>query len=679
MVRNLLIGTAAISAGLLLSQTEPPPRIQSDEYWTAPRGEYASRRQDFVKYSAASAGSNALYAQVSRLGAGKAIDEGPIRSAIQFINGRNDISDFKVTALIRIYQSAKPNLISDVMLQEIRKTLLGFKYWPDEPGDKDLMCSWSENHQILFHSSEYLAGQMFPNDTFSNNGKTGRWHMEHARPRVLRWINTKAKAGFSEWDSSSYYPEDMAALLNLADYALDREVALRAVMLLDVMFFDMAVDSFRGTYGTSHGRAYSGTVLSGRREGTAGIQWIAWGMGTMGSPDNVAAVYLATSPKYRVPATIQAVAQDRPHELINRERQGLTIETAKQLGLRFEDPDDFWLLFDSGKLDTRARAEQTLRVASKFNSHRFDVVIRPYAEAVIGTYKALEEMGIEAEGLERLSMTQVNKITYRTPDYQLSTAQDYHKGKAGFQQHIWQATLGPDNIVFTLNPSVSDKYWVGRYPKSVQYKNLLIAIYKVPSQTPPGPRTIFPPDAGGNGMPSPGPAEELPAGFTIAVFRRANYDEVVEKNGWVFGRKGEGFVALRSQAPVLWTKDKALGGEGLVADGRKNIWICQLGSANRDGPFRVWVDRVATARLTFDGFAVHYNAPGLGEADVSWDEPFTINNKPIALNGYDRFDNPYCHAPWGMERYEIRYRDRVLLLDFATGQRREIVRNRTAK
>ena len=47
---------------------------------------------------------------------------------------------------------------------------------------------------------------------------------------------------------------------------------------------------------------------------------------------------------------------------------------------------------------------------------------------------------------------EVNKVTYKTPDYMLSSAQDYHPGEKGFQQHIWQATFGPAAVVFVTHP-----------------------------------------------------------------------------------------------------------------------------------------------------------------------------------------------------------------------------------
>lgn len=652
---------ALLLAASLFSQTAPP---DPKAFYSDPVSDSASRRTAYIAWAARS-GNHGLYVQAARLAAGLPVEEAPIREALRFVNERSDTADFRVIALARLYRENKAGLIAAPLLAEIRQTLLDFKYWCDEPGPDNLMGEWSENHQILFHSGEYLAGQLFPDEVFTNNRQTGRAHMKHARGMILSWILAKAKAGFSEWDSNAYFPESIAALLNLADYAEDPEVVAQAAKLLDVIFFDMAVDSWRGIFGTSHGRTYEGTVLAARGEGTSPEEWIAWGMGSAGSPDNVTAVFLASAPRYRVPSLIEKIAQDRPEALVNNERQGLTIEAGKQIGLKFDDPNDVFLLWDSGRLSRLADAEQSLRTLKQFNFHRYEVVIKPYVEAVIGTYKALREMGVEAEGLDRTTLEQVNKTMYKTPDYQLSSAQDYRKGKAGYQQHIWQATLGPEQIVFTLNPSVSTKYWVGRFPRAIQYRNLLIALYDIPSRTPPGPRTIVPPDAGGNAMPSPGPAEELPAGYTEAIFHRGSYDEVVEKNGWIFGRKGQGYIALRSQLPAQWSANCVLKGEGLIAEGRKNIWICQLGRTRVDGAFPEWTEKIAAAPLRFEGLSVSYRAPGIGEAHMNWDDPLTIDGKPVITSGYARFDNPYCRSEWGSGRYEIHFGRESLVQDFS--------------
>ena len=79
------------------------------------------------------------------------------------------------------------------------------------------------------------------------------------------------------------------------------------------------------------------------------------------------------------------------------------------------------------------------------------------------------------------AMTQVNIYTYRTPDYMVSVAQDYRKGKRGFQQQIWQATLAGQAIVHTSQPGALNvgrlrpDYWHGNetMPRAAAYRNVL--------------------------------------------------------------------------------------------------------------------------------------------------------------------------------------------------------------
>ena len=60
--------------------------------------------------------------------------------------------------------------------------------------------------------------------------------------------------------------------------------------------------------------------------------------------------------------------------------------------------------------------------------------------------------------------------------------------------------------------------------------------------------------------------------YTHAWFPRDRFDEVVERAGWFFARRGDGFLALRSQRPARWS-DASGEDEGreLVAEGRDNV------------------------------------------------------------------------------------------------------------
>jgi hypothetical protein len=153
---------------------------------------------------------------------------------------------------------------------------------------------------------------------------------------------------------------------------------------------------------------------------------------------------------------------------------------------------------------------------------------------------------------------------------------------------------------------------------------------------------------------------------------------VVEKNNWIFARKDEGYLALRSKQPPHWTSTGVLRGEGLIADGRQNIWICQLGRTTVDGAFAAWSDSIAKASVDFGDLSVVYRAPGLGYVRYSWDGDFTVGGQEIPQRNYRRFDNPYCQAEFGSGYYDIRHHDKRLIIDFEAGSREIIDEDHSA-
>jgi hypothetical protein len=390
----------------------------------------------------------------------------------------------------------------------------------------------------------------------------------------------------------------------------------------------------------------------------------------MGKPDNPAAVYLATSKRYRVARAIQAVGRDIPEEVTNRERQSLRIADAVRFNLHYDDPGDYFVVYAGGNLSSIDYTERSLKITDALNVYRYGLVMKPYVTALLATYREIAKKGELVPDLDNSSLERVDKITYRTPDYQLSTAQDYRKGAPGSQQHIWQATLGPSTLVFTINPGGTSKYWQGRLPRNAQHKNLLVAFYDIPGERPPGPKTVFPPDATGDAVPSPAPSEETLDPRTLAVFRRGDFDEVTQKGNWTFGRKGKGYVALWSRTPVTWNNE-VFGGEGLEAKSRRNTWICQMGREKVDGTFAEWTKKIAEAPLESTPSTVKYGAPGVGEVTFGWEGPLKVAGQEIPLGDYNRFDNPYSKAPWGSGRYLIAQGGHWLLIDFDKGLHKE--------
>ena len=186
---------------------------------------------------------------------GRPYDSAVIREVNDYVSGRYDCSDFRLQSLARILYAHRDSL-RDEDYELIKRTFLEFKYWMDQPGS-DSMCYWSENHQLLFAASEFLAGQYWPEEMFTNAWMTGKQHRDQARERILTWLELRWLYGFTEWYSNTYYVEDIAPLANLIDFADDEEIVTKAKIILDLLLYDLASQSWKGVFISSSGRMYA--------------------------------------------------------------------------------------------------------------------------------------------------------------------------------------------------------------------------------------------------------------------------------------------------------------------------------------------------------------------------------------------------------------------------------------
>ncbi len=113
----------------------------------------------------------------------EAIDWNSLDGTLEYVKSEYDCSDFRLVNLIRILYEFEDVIPFDYK-NKIDEVLFNFRYWMDEPGENS-MCYWSENHQILFSSAEYLIGQKYPTAVFPNSGLTGSGHKVKAKLRIL--------------------------------------------------------------------------------------------------------------------------------------------------------------------------------------------------------------------------------------------------------------------------------------------------------------------------------------------------------------------------------------------------------------------------------------------------------------------------------------------------------------
>ncbi len=556
-----------------------PIYVLDTAYAEEPYGTYATRRQEALEYAAER--QDTVFAEIAKMALGKwaEVDVDLIIEAIARINQRADCSDFYLTGLLGVmdrYMDAPA--FPEGLKDPLKACVLNFKYWLDEPGT-DAMCYLTENHSILFHTCEILAGQRYPDETFTNNGETGRWHREKGERLALGWLRTRSAGGFQEWDSNCYFEEDLLALAHLLDLAEKEEIMEMAAVVIDKMLFTMAVNTYKGAFGSTHGRTYTPLIKGAQLEATSGIGRLMWGTGVF-NPHIRGLVALACS-EYELPLLIADIATDQSTVLWDRERH---------------------------------------------------------------TQIALDETGAATlvEG-----GWEVNKVTYKTPDSMLCSAQDYHPGMRGYQQHIWQATFGPDAVVFVTHPpcmseegSRRPNFWHGNYilPRVAQWKDVLVAVHKLP--------------------------EDDWMGFTHAYFPISAFDDYALRDNWAFARKGDGYIALTSSQDIALITQGPSAYRELRAYGEETVWLCHLGRAAEDGDFEAFQEKILALDVQLEGLEITCETLRGETLTFGWTGPLHIDGEEQPITGFKHYENPYCVADLPASKMDIHVGEYVMRLDF---------------
>lgn len=580
------------------------------------------------------------------------------------VNERLDCADFVLPAFLVILNRYKGEaLLDEALCTRMEEAVLGYKYWLDEPGEEiNHTCFFTENHQALFHTLEYLAGQIYPQRVFSNNGETGEWHKNHGLTYLKRWLSWRSRFGFCEWLSNEYYSEDLGAMMLLAEMAEDETVKRQAAMLMDILLFDMALHSFKGALCGTSGRMYLWGVLNPEASETNAAAALLWGGGMTDGRMSISAVLMAVF-HCECADAIRAVAQDKQKAIGIRQRVGFNVEDSWRYGIDPAEPDNIMLYWAMHSFFHRLVIDSSRAVTPEWYDKNTAV------EAHLEHFRLMEAAGLHADPDPNDSaLTQADIYTYKTPHYMLSCVQDYRKGRTNFQQHIWQASLGGRALVFVTHPGASDytgrpNYFVGNgiMPKATAYKNILISIHRIP------------------------PVHKYLG--THAYFPVHEFDEFTEKVGWLFGRKGDGYIALRplkgqgvwkeknadlykSMSPATWEAEYARASkyEYWVA-GHANAWICEMGDKTSYGNFNEFVNAVSKARVEGDTFSLCYDSPSLGLVETGWQKPFKVAGKEIATKDYPRYDTPYCKEEFDTRQYKIECSGNSLALDFNTMER----------
>lgn len=609
------------------------------------------------------------------------------------IDAFRDTSDFDMLQLVALWEGHR-RTITPELRAAIEQRFTTFRYWYTDPlpaGVVDDKWFWSENHRIIFHTLEYLAGRALPDSTFTVTGETGATHEQRGSERIEAWLDEKAAWGFSEWHSDVYYQEDIQALTLLAEHGAP-DVARKAAVVLDLFLYDLAVHQLRGNNGVTHGRSYMKDKSRATDQDVFGLSKLLFA--TTDRPytsrSDTGATFLAAAERYRLPEAIRRVAtsdrtiEDRTHmgAPLDLDEPFTTAPVSQVPGVSYDDLDDIPFWWERGALTAWQTVPATLATIDEHDLFETTLFkpFKPLVDIAGGDPAVARQLAYQLRCLINIGvLSEVDTVTWRSPDAMLSSAQDYRPGCFGNQYHAWQATLDEDAVVFTTLPgneprpgtrwADGDYYWsgTGAMPRSAQRGAAAIHLY-APAFASPG----------------PGPLETfsyLP--FTHAYFPTERFDEVRQVGGWTFGRRGDGYVALWSWRPTAWrTHDPAVTPTNgltqpfdLVAGGgADNVWISEVGGVATWGSFEAFVSAVAAAPVSVapravradglpGGFDVTYASPSSGTMSFGQTGPFTVDGNAVPLHGTNRFDNPFGTTPFGSPTVDVAEAGASLSLD----------------
>lgn len=255
---------------------------------------------------AAENGASRMGRVLAILASAKPLDDNALEAltdTLEGIEARRDCSDFVMVPLLWAFGEFAESI--PVHLRErARSAILNYRYWMDEPGN-DTMWFWSENHVLCFHVSEYIAGTLFPDETFPNSGLTGSQHRDLAEKRMARWYDSVEAHGLAEWNSAAYYPIDFIGLLAMHHWAQD-DLKSRASGILDTLFTMIALHTSGGVSAGTMGRAYDKELRAGPLSELAPFAAVAFGKGWLN--DGVAALPEFCAGTYEPPEGLSKLA-----------------------------------------------------------------------------------------------------------------------------------------------------------------------------------------------------------------------------------------------------------------------------------------------------------------------------------------------------------------------------------
>ena len=586
------------------------------------------------------------FPEIKDLSEGKKINEKGILELLDFIDHRYDCSDFRMVSIVRSLYDY-PSLISEETLDKMKQTVLGFKYRMEDPGI-DGMCFWSENHQLIFSTVEYLSGHLFIDEIFTNTHKMGLFHKERAYEHLIYWFKTRFDLGFVEFHSNTYFEEDIAPLSLLIDLAPDENIKIMATILMDLLMLDLALHHFKGFFSAASGRCYERQKINPHEQDILDIMKKAFDLGPVKDYDYTRlSTDFILNRSYQVPHVIKHIAYHK-EPMIVKDSHGLYLH---EVSSYFHGSKDylttgnyFWSMESFSNVES---IELTMNMFHdwKLKHNTFLKNLDAFDKRILKKLKLMKPLiKILNPTTQGVAIQKGNIYTYKHEDYMLSTAQMHVPKTFGDQQHIGGAVLNHDTSVFITHPAqaffednsrnFSPSYWVGNgiMPFAFQHEKHALYVYDLRVRK--------------------GMFEKKRALFTHLYLKQDDFEELYESDYFIVGKVKDALIGIRSLQKMVKHNDHEY-----RQYGRQTAWSISVDSMKHISLNR-FIDFIMEQSISKKGSMVCYH-----DIKIDTRKKLTYVNNDLVTTEYQRFETPFITAPKQSDVFDIVYENDKLTLN----------------
>jgi hypothetical protein len=464
----------------------------------------------------------------------------------------------------------------------------------------------TENHNLLHLAGRYLVAAAWPDATFLD-GRSAAIHARESHADLLGWIDRWVTRGSVEWGSDIYANVNFLSLLNLYDFAPDLGIRRAVMGVLDLFLVEQSLEAFAGAQVGAARRSYGAYRTDVRQSPLRPLHHLYFGTGG-GYPFNlnfIGGVIQAATSRYRPARAIGRIAMNR----------SMCIESHST------HLEGNW--------------------AGAWSPTPFP-----------------DDKPAPADHL--------SKTTWRQPEAMLSVMNSYG-GLGRYTEHVWQATLGEEAIIFSNHPSLSRSGVPGGTMDPDQALNLYARSpqagehpHWVYGNVPPGyPGDVRPGFWQGN---THGPRSYGHRNVGFIIYRiplddslpwahlfcpRLAFDEFLQQKQWIFCRKGDGYAAVWTASQSVWTEAGTWRDLELRFSDATVGLLVAVGGKSTDGSFPRFCDRADSLRPQWDAAIATISAslPD-GPIDVGFESGPRRNGQQLSTR-FGRIECPFGQIPMG--------------------------------